>query len=159
MKGAVNVALQENDLILVGDSLKMNMKDQVFVFGDVNQQGRFDFGAGLSVAKVLFLAGGFEQEALTSKVIISRKVEDESQLATVSVLNARRDFWNDVELNGYLLKPGDVVTVSRNPNYRDQVYVSCEGEFKVPGVYPMSSRKQTLFDIYTQAGVVQYMAV
>jgi protein involved in polysaccharide export with SLBB domain len=152
MKGVVNVALQENDVILVGDSLEMNVKDQVFVFGDVNQQGGFDFGAGLSVAKVLFLAGGFEQEALTSKVIVSRKVEDESQLATVSVLSARRDFWNDADLNNYLLQPGDVVTVSRNPYYRDQVYVSCEGEFKVPGVYPMSSRKQTLFDIFSQAG-------
>jgi protein involved in polysaccharide export with SLBB domain len=152
LHGQVSVALQENDLILVGDSLEMNVKDQVFVFGDVNHQGGFDFGTGLSVAKVLFLAGGFEQEALTSKVIVSRKVEDESLLATVSVLSARRDFWNDAELNNYLLQPGDVVTVSRNPYYRDQVYVSCEGEFKVPGVYPMSSRKQTLYDIFTQAG-------
>jgi protein involved in polysaccharide export with SLBB domain len=101
---------------------------------------------------VLFLAGGFEQEALTSNVIVSRKVEDESQLATVNVLSARRDFWNDAELNNYLLQPGDVVTVSRNPYYRDQVYVSCEGEFKIPGVYPMSSRKQTLYDIFNQAG-------
>ncbi len=152
MQGAVSVVLKENDVILVGDSLEMNVKDQVFVFGDVNHQGGFDYGTGLSVAKVLFLAGGFEQEALTSKVIVSRKVEDESQLATVSVLSARRDFWNDADLNNYLLQPGDVVTVSRNPYYRDQVYVSCEGEFKVPGVYPMSSRKQTLYDIFTQAG-------
>lgn len=152
MKGELSIILEENDLIMVGDSLEMNRNDQVFVVGDVNRQGGFDYGAGLSVAKLLFLSGGFEQEALTSNVIISRKVEDESLLATVSVLSARRDFWNDAELNNYLLQPGDVVTVSRNPYYRDQVYVSCEGEFKIPGVYPMSSRKQTLLDIYTQAG-------
>lgn len=150
--GGLTVPLMENDIIIVGDSLEMNRKDQVFVFGDVNRQGGFDYGMGLTVAKVLFLAGGFEQEALTSKVIVSRKVEDESQLATVSILSARRDFWNDAELENYTLQPGDVVTVSRNPYYRDQVYVSCEGEFKVPGVYPMSSRQQTLSDIYTQAG-------
>jgi protein involved in polysaccharide export with SLBB domain len=152
MRGDISVALQENDLILVGDSLEMNRKDQIFVFGDVNHPGGFNFGAGLTVTKLLFLAGGFEQEALTNKVIISRKVEDESQLASVIELGARRDFWNDAELNNYKLQPGDVVTVSRNPYYRDQVYVSCEGEFKVPGIYPMSTRKQTLFDIYTQAG-------
>jgi len=152
MKGELSIVLEENDLIMVGDSLEMNRNDQVFVVGDVNRPGGFDYGAGLSVAKLLFLSGGFEQEALTSNVIISRKVEDESLLATVSVLSARRDFWNDAELNNYLLQPGDVVTVSRNPYYRDQVYVSCEGEFKIPGVYPMSSRKQTLLDIYTQAG-------
>ena len=152
MKGDLGIVLEENDLIMVGDSLEMNRNDQVFVVGDVNHQGGFDYGAGLTVAKVLFLAGGFEQEALTSNVIVSRKVEDESLLATVSVLSARRDFWNDAELNNYVLQPGDVVTVSRNPYYRDQVYVSCEGEFKIPGVYPMSSRRQTLLDIYSQAG-------
>ena len=152
MAGQMGIALEENDLIMVGDSLEMNRNDQVFVVGDVNHQGGFDYGTGLTVAKVLFLAGGFEQEALTSNVIVSRKVEDESLLATVSVLSARRDFWNDAELSNYKLQPGDVVTVSRNPYYRDQVYVSCEGEFKIPGVYPMSSRKQTLLDIYNQAG-------
>jgi len=152
MSGQMGIALEENDLIMVGDSLEMNRNDQVFVVGDVNHQGGFDYGTGLTVAKVLFLAGGFEQEALTSNVIVSRKVEDESLLATVSVLSARRDFWNDAELSNYKLQPGDVITVSRNPYYRDQVYVSCEGEFKIPGVYPMSSRKQTLLDIYNQAG-------
>ena len=152
MRGEISVALQENDLILIGDSLEMNRKDQVFIFGDVNHPGGFNYGAGLTVAKVLFMAGGFEQDALTNKVIVSRKVEDESQLATVVELGARRDFWNDNELKSFMLQPGDVVTVSRNPFYRDQVYVSCEGEFKVPGVYPMSTRKQTLLDIYTQAG-------
>ena len=144
MRGEISVALQENDLILIGDSLEMNRKDQVFIFGDVNHPGGFNYGAGLTVAKVLFMAGGFEQDALTNKVIVSRKVEDESQLATVVELGARRDFWNDNELKSFMLQPGDVVTVSRNPFYRDQVYVSCEGEFKVPGVYPMSTRKQTL---------------
>jgi protein involved in polysaccharide export with SLBB domain len=152
MSGQLKIVLEENDMIMVGDSLEMNRKDQVFVVGDVNHQGGFDFGTGLSVAKVLFLAGGFEQEALTSNVIVSRKVEDESLLATVSVLSARRDFWNDAELNNFMLEPGDVITVSRNPYYRDQVYVSCEGEFKIPGVYPLSSRKQTLYDIYSLAG-------
>lgn len=152
LAGNMRIELQENDMILVGDSLDMNREDKVHIYGDVNKQGEYLFGAGITVSKLLFLAGGFEQEALTSKIIISRKVEDETQLATVNVLSARRDFWNDKALNEFVLKPGDVVTVSRNPYYREQVYVTCEGEFKVPGVYPMASRNQSLYDIYMQAG-------
>ena len=152
LAGNMRIELQENDMILVGDSLDMNREDKVHIYGDVNKQGEYLFGAGITVSKLLFLAGGFEQEALTSKIIISRKVEDETQLATVNVLSARRDFWNDKALNEFVLKPGDVVTVSRNPYYRKQVYVTCEGEFKVPGVYPMASRNQSLYDIYMQAG-------
>jgi protein involved in polysaccharide export with SLBB domain len=154
MSGETLVSLEEDDVVYVGDSVQMNVKEQVFVFGDVIKQGSFEYGEGLTVSRLLFLAGGFEQEALTSKIIISRKVEDESQLATVITMSARRDFWNDFELSRYVLMPGDVISVSRNPYFRNQVYVSCEGEFKVPGVYPMSSRKQTLFDIYTLAGGV-----
>jgi protein involved in polysaccharide export with SLBB domain len=154
LSGKTLVSLEEDDVVYVGDSVQMNVKEQVFVFGDVIKQGSFEYGEGLTVSRLLFLAGGFEQEALTSKIIISRKVEDESQLATVITMSARRDFWNDVELSRYVLMPGDVISVSRNPYFRNQVYVSCEGEFKVPGVYPMSSRKQTLFDIYTLAGGV-----
>ncbi len=154
LSGNIRVDLQENDMILVGDSLIMNREDKVHIYGDVNNQGEYSFGEGITVTKLLFLAGGFEQEALTSKVIISRKVEDETKLATVNVLSARRDFWNDQVLNDYVLQPGDVVTVSRNPYYRDQVYITCEGEFKVPGVYPMASRNQSLYDIYMQAGGV-----
>ena len=154
MRGKITIQLEENDVVYVGDSVVMNSQEQVFVYGDVIKQGSFDFGDGLTVSRLLFLAGGFEQEALTSKIIVSRKVEDESQLATIMTMNARRDFWNDPELNQFVLKPGDVISVSRNPFYRNQVYVSCEGEFKVPGVYPMASRKQTLFDIYSLAGGV-----
>ncbi len=154
MAGGKSVLLEENDVVFVGDSVAMNSQEQVFVFGDVIKQGSFEYGNGLSVSRLLFLAGGFEQEALTSKIIISRKVEDESQLATIITMSARRDFWNDPELNQFILLPGDVISVSRNPYYRNQVYVSCEGEFKVPGVYPMASRKQTLYDIYTLAGGV-----
>lgn len=152
MSGAIKVSLHDNDVITVGDSLEMNKMDKVFIYGDVIRSGGYEFGAGLTVAKLLFLAGGFNREALTNKIIVSRKVEDETQLATIFELNSHRDFWNDLGLDTIVLSPGDVVTVTRNPYYREQVYVSCEGEFKYPGVYPLGSRKQTLYDLYLQSG-------
>jgi protein involved in polysaccharide export with SLBB domain len=148
------VELFENDIVFINDSIDISNKDDVFVFGDVNKQGSFSYGENLTLSKLLFLAGGFNKYALYNKILISRKVQDEVILSTVQVINAKNDFWNSPEINSFVLQPGDVVTVSRNPYYRDQVYVNCEGEFKIPGVYPLSSRKQTLFDLYQLAGGV-----
>lgn len=152
MSGEVKVSLEDNDVVTIGDSLEMNRNDKVFIFGDVMRSGGFEYGRGLTVSKLLFLAGGFNREALTSKIIVSRKVEDETTLASIFELNCHRDFWKDTALENIELSPGDVVTVARNPYYREQVYVSCEGEFKYPGVYPLGSRKQTLYDLYLQSG-------
>lgn len=144
MSGEEKISLEDNDVITIGDSLEMNRNDKVFIFGDVMRSGGFEYGKGLTVSKLLFLAGGFNREALTSKIIVSRKVEDETKLASIFELKCHRDFWKDTALENIELLPGDVVTVARNPYYREQVYVSCEGEFKYPGVYPLGSRKQTL---------------
>ncbi len=152
MSGEEKISLEDNDVITIGDSLEMNRNDKVFIFGDVMRSGGFEYGKGLTVSKLLFLAGGFNREALTSKIIVSRKVEDETKLASIFELKCHRDFWKDTALENIELLPGDVVTVARNPYYREQVYVSCEGEFKYPGVYPLGSRKQTLYDLYLQSG-------
>ena len=67
-------------------------------------------------------------------------------------INSKRDFWNDDNLNEYLLKPGDIITVSKNPFYREQINVILEGELNVPGVYPISTLNQNLFELVKKAG-------
>lgn len=152
LSGSLKVELQENDEILIGDSLDLYPLDKVKIFGDVINQGEFEYGSNLSVSKLLYLAGGFTKEALTTSILISRKVEDENKLSIIDRISSKRDFWNDKYLNEYLLKPGDIITVSKNPFYREQIYVTLEGEFNVPGVYPISSLNQSLNDIITNAG-------
>lgn len=146
------VLVQENDEIFVADSQRLYDKEPVAVFGDVNSPGTYDYGSGLSVAALLMRAGGFNKGAKTNQVLVSRKVQDEHQLAMVQTLEASRDFWNNSALKEFILEPGDVVAVYHNPMKRDQVYVTCEGEFQVPGVYPVTFREQSLLDIYQMAG-------
>lgn len=152
LAGTIKVDLLENDEILIGDSLDMYPLDKVKIFGDVVNQGEFDYGSNLSISKLLYLAGGFKKEALTTSILISRKVEDENKLSIVDRITSKRDFWKDENLKNYLLQPGDIITVSKNPYYRDQISVTLEGEFNLPGVYPISDVNQNLSEIIKKAG-------
>jgi protein involved in polysaccharide export with SLBB domain len=158
LAGTLKVDLRENDEILIGDSLDLYPLDKVKIFGDVINQGEFEYGSNLSISKLLYLAGGFKKEALTTSILISRKIEDENKLSVVDKINSKRDFWNDDNLNEYLLKPGDIITVSKNPFYREQIYITLEGEFNFPGAYPISSRNQNLSEIIKKAGGINKYA-
>ena len=152
LNGSVAVQLLENDEVYVLDSASLFKRDQVGVYGNVQTPGVFAYGEGLTAASLLFRAGGFGEKANTNKVLISRKVEDEQQLATVFSQTASRDFWNNAELNAFVIEPGDIISVFTNPLLNEQVYVSCEGQFKQPGAYPLESREQSLWDVYEMAG-------
>ena len=156
LSGELVVAVQENDEIFIADSQRLFIKEPVSIFGDVIHSGTYDYGDGMSVADLLLRAGGFERSAITSRVLVSRKIKDDDLLATVQTLEASREFWTDPILKGFELQPGDVVAVYHDPHFRNQVYVSCEGEFKIPGVYPVTARNQSLMDIYNQAGGVNH---
>jgi len=152
LNGSVSVQLLENDEVYILDSAALFKRDQVGVYGNVLNPGVYAYGDGLTAASLLFRAGGFSQKANTSKVLISRKIEDEQQLATVFSQTASRDFWNSEELNDFEIQPGDIISVFTNPLQNEQVYVSCEGQFKQPGAYPLESRNQSLWDVYNMAG-------
>lgn len=158
LAGSLKVDLRENDEILIGDSLDMYPLDKVKILGDVINQGEFEYGSNLSISKLLYLAGGFKKEALTTSILISRMIEDENKLSIVDKISAKRDFWNDENLKRYLLEPGDIITVAKNPYYREQINITLEGQFNLPGVYPISSLNQNLNEIIKKAGGINKYA-
>jgi protein involved in polysaccharide export with SLBB domain len=81
-------------------------------------------------------------------------VQDQNILAEVLQIETQPDYWNNANLFGIQLKPGDVVSTYENPLIREQVYVTVEGEVNNPGVYPINNRSQNLFDIYKRVGGV-----
>jgi protein involved in polysaccharide export with SLBB domain len=100
------------------------------------------------------MAGGFKTKALSSKVILSRKVQDQNILSEVLQIETQPDYWNNAALYDIQLKPGDVVSTFENPLMREQVYVTVEGEVNIPGVYPIDKRSSNLLDVYKRVGGV-----
>ena len=150
----LSVYMMDGDVVYFMDSGDINHREGVQILGQVRHPGSYEYGENLSVGDLIFMAGGFNSKAISNKVILSRKVQDQNILAEILQIEAQSDYWNNRELFTTFLKPGDVVSTYINPFVREQVYVSMEGEINNPGVYPIDSRSQTLWDVYQRVGGV-----
>jgi protein involved in polysaccharide export with SLBB domain len=150
----LSVYMYDGDVVYFTDSGDLNFREEVQILGQVRNPGNYKFGENLSLGDLLLIAGGFKAKALTNKIILSRKVQDQNILAEIMQIETQSDYWNNAALYDILLKPGDVVSTYENPLIREQVYVSVEGEINNPGVYPITNRSQSLLDVYKQAGGV-----
>jgi protein involved in polysaccharide export with SLBB domain len=150
----LSVYMYDRDVIYFMDSGEINYREEVQILGQVRNPGNYKYGENLSLGDLLFIAGGFKSKALSNKVILSRKVQDQNILAEVLQIETQPDYWNNANLFEIQLKPGDVVSTYENPLIREQVYVTVEGEVHNPGVYPINNRSQNLFDIYKRVGGV-----
>lgn len=155
----LSVRMQDGDVVYFTDSGDMNLREKVQILGQVRNPGTYEYGENLSLGDLIFMAGGFKSKALSNQVILSSKVLDQNILATILQIETQPDYWNNVALYSILLKPGDVISTFENPLMREQVYVTMEGEINKPGVYPLESRSQTLWDIYQSAGGVNNYGV
>ena len=150
----LSVYMYDRDVIYFMDSGEINFREEVEILGQVRNPGNYKYGENLSLGDLLFMAGGFKTKALSNKVILSRKVQDQNILSEVLQIETQPDYWNNAALYDIQLKPGDVVSTYENPLMREQVYVTVEGEVNNPGVYPIENRSQNLFDVYKRAGGV-----
>ena len=89
----LDARVQPGDIIIVKQSF-------VFVNGEVANPGSYPYQSGLTVRKVISLAGGFKDRASRTKIWIIDEGRDESERAQVNL---------DV-----LMKPGDILTIDRS---------------------------------------------
>ena len=152
IKNQLKVYLRDGDVVYFADSGDLNYNEPIYILGELKNPGGYSFGENLTLADALFLAGGFKDRAIKTRVTLSRKVKDEIQLSTWKDIAVRADYWNQKELNDIQLEPGDVITTYTDPLNKKLVYVSMEGEFIQPGSYTISNKTETLWDVYQRAG-------
>ncbi|MBX2809207.1 MAG: SLBB domain-containing protein [Cellvibrionaceae bacterium] len=82
-----------------GDIVTVPAYREIFVSGEVSQAGNFPYRSGLTVEKVIALAGGFTERAAKNRVKVVSEVDGVAQTKMVSL--------------NYIVKPGDVITIPR----------------------------------------------
>jgi len=97
-----NILLKPNDIIIVGE------QGQIFVTGEVNEPGSFDFKKPYTVLQAISLAGGLTKIAAPNRTTILRSVDSQNQSLEVRVgdITRKKQMANDVEL-----LPNDIVIV------------------------------------------------
>jgi protein involved in polysaccharide export with SLBB domain len=153
-----DIALHREDSLTVYslDSLRENQR--VSIFGEVNKPGIFEFRAGMKVADLVLMAKGFKEAASYAKIELSRRVithgSDNAVKEKIQVKTFDIDGGLNISNEGsqFELKPFDIISIRRSPNYEVQRGVSIEGMVKYPGRYAIPKDDQKISDLIFEAG-------
>lgn len=154
-KTIINLQKEDNVHIYSIDELKEAFT--VSINGEVLKPGSFSFVDNLSLQELILLAGGFKESASNKRIEISRRIRTgtDSELEQYAIvetieLNKNLDFSKD--LAPFKLQPFDIVSVRKDPSYKEQGSIMVEGYVLYPGNYTVIKEKERLSDLIQRAG-------
>ena len=158
MSGKVaDIPLRENDVLFVPTRQDAMVERTITIHGEVQYPGIYKYADNETIEDFILQAGGLTESASTTKVDVSRRVNDPKATVNDSVIAktysfALKDgFVVDGE-PGFVLMPYDEVYVRKSPGYSTQQNVSAEGEVMFAGTYTLSRRNARLSDLFKKAG-------
>jgi protein involved in polysaccharide export with SLBB domain len=156
-----NITLEPLDEVTVATRWDMEERGRVTVLGLVRKPGEYELLEGMTLADLLFRAGGLTDEAFPLRAEVSRvdslSETDPTGADTFSVALAR-DFAQMPQVTAITLRRRDAVYVRRDPRWREQDYVVLSGELRFPGTYALSRRDERVADLVRRAGGLTELA-
>ncbi|MFD3407154.1 SLBB domain-containing protein [Aquirufa sp. HETE-83D] len=153
-----DIALHREDSLTVYSLDSLREYQKISIFGEVNKPGIFEYRSGMKVADLILLAKGFKEAASYAKIELSRRVithgvtDDVNQKIEVKTFDIDGSLNISNEGSQYALKPFDIVSIRRSPNYEVQRGVSIEGMVNYPGRYAIPKDDQKISDLVMAAG-------
>ena len=155
---APDVILENEDSLAIESDEEIVKNRKYYVYGPIVRPGSYQFVEGMTLEDAIIAAGGLKEEALLGNIEVARRLQytDESD----PTFNKKAKIYTfEVEKGlpvregqGFILKPFDVITVKRDPEYADVTMVQITGEVKYPGNYSLRSRDERLSDLIARAG-------
>ncbi len=159
MKGEIDdIPLKREDVIVIRSIKSLREKRIIYIDGEVNKGGKFDYVEGLTIADMVVLANGFKDGASNSKIELARRVKDDTtgiaseQNVRIETFDIDKDLKISTSDARTLIQPFDKITVRKSPRYEDQKSVVIEGEVKFPGSYTIKDKTQRITDLIALAG-------
>jgi protein involved in polysaccharide export with SLBB domain len=154
IEGRNDIPLLREDSVMILDRASFRDERNVTIGGNVRNPGIFVFRAGMKLADVIAMAGGFKEQAADHRVEISRILKNESdsvanQLVQTFTVNLDNKISAAPEVE---LQPLDYIYVPRLVNFRPLGNVSITGEVLFPGEYAVQKRDETALEFIQRAG-------
>ena len=155
---APDVILENEDSLVVSSDEEITRARKYYIYGPVAKQGLFPYVEDMTLEDAIVAAGGLREEALLSNIEIARRLQYTEERD--STFNKKAKVYTFNIENGlivkegqnFALKPFDVITIKRNPEFADVSLVRITGEVKYPGNYSLMTRNDRLSDVIARAG-------
>jgi protein involved in polysaccharide export with SLBB domain len=148
-----NIALQNEDSIIVYRETVFLPRDSVTIAGPVRTPGKFPRQNNMTVADLVVFAGGLKEEAQTSGIQVFRVdtniVGTFSKVYTVDLPN---EYWKADAKEDFVLKDKDIVSIPISPRFSLPKVVQVSGYAVYPGTYALRYEGEKLSDILKRAG-------
>lgn len=151
---ADDVALEPLDELSVLSRWDVEERGQVSISGLVRHPGAYEYLEGMTLADLVFQAGGLTDDALALYAELAR-VDLRAQgtrIADTLRVPLERTMSAGSRASAFPLTRRDAVFVRRDPAYREQVFVSVDGEVRFPGRYALTRRDERISDLVQRAG-------
>lgn len=151
---AENLELRELDDLSVRSRWDLENRHPVTVHGLVRQPGTYELLEGMTLVDLLLRAGGLTDEAfaVTAELARVRTNDRTGRIADTLRVPLSRDLAASREATEMKLLPNDAVFIRRDPTFREQTFVTLEGEVRFPGTYALLREDERVSDLVARAG-------
>lgn len=156
-----DIALKKEDRVSIFSKLDLKEGYYIKIEGEVANPGIFLYEDGLTTEDVILMAGGFTESASGKRIEISRRVRYEDSAAAIAP-NAKTaiiyqrdvnpDLKDSTQVDSFMLKPFDEISVYRAPGYFEQKNVVIEGEVLYAGKYSLEAKNDRISDLVKRSG-------
>ena len=134
-----------NPLVQQGDIIKFSSKkNEVKIRGGIPLPGLYETVSDESVYELINLLGGFNSNADTNFVEVSRFISEKE--------NKQYILKNSNEMHDFKIEPFDYINVRYKNNFKTRDIISIDGEVNFPGEYDLYSNKVSIRTILDVAG-------
>ena len=158
LDGKWNTELKREDEVTIRSVQEMKEEEIITVKGFVNSPGELPFASNMTLADVIFITGGFLNDADINEIEISRRLsfdegqEYTNQLGHIFTFNVSRDLKLSDADQGFEIEPYDVINVRKAPGIREGGSVTITGEVMQTGTYSLDNREERISDLINRSG-------
>ena len=157
---AEDLVLHVLDDVSIRSKWDLQERQPVSVHGLVRSPGTFELLEGMTLTDLLMKAGGLTDDAMAAYAELARvSGTDGGQQITQTIrVPLTRDLTRATEASALILQPHDAVFIRRDPEFREQEYVTVQGEVRFPGTYSLARRDERVSELVQRAGGLTTLA-
>jgi len=136
---AHDLELSEFDTVKLFSRWEMEEMPKVRVNGEVQRPGEYRLSNNMTVRDLLMEAGNLKITAYLKNAEINRTERSAEEASSFPITINLEEAIKGTPKDNLVLLPLDELTVRKIPNWSEETerYVSLQGEFRFPGVYPI----------------------
>jgi polysaccharide export outer membrane protein len=151
-------------VLLPGDILTIKSVEDLKEFtylsidGAVINPGAYYYYKDITIADLIFQAGGYTEGGIPYRIEVSRRVKNDttglpdSQNVRIFTLNVSDNLILNEDDQKFTLSPYDIVLVRKSPRYEAQKTVTITGEVTYPGTYTIVNNFERISDLFPKVG-------